>query len=190
MFCVRPESEKSEIDRRRLARCLLLSLFLHGALLTVNDRQPASKVSRQMFPLALTWTAPTAPRENTGAPIDGGTAQHSMTSAKRKVASTSESASTLPTDGSIHDLLENARQTARDEALRIERQGKTDSPRQDAPENRLARALARPAAQERLLANGTYKITTSAGTTYCLNEPPDFNRGGLSTALRVASTCP
>lgn len=65
-----------------------------------------------------------------------------------------------------------------------------DGPRQDSPENRLARALVRPQAQEKLLANGTYKITTSAGTTYCLNEPPGYDRGGPGEAMRIPSTCP
>lgn len=148
-----------------------------------------------MPPLTLFWHAAPLPGETAAtlrapAPARSGAAQ-------REAAGASRRAVAAPPDGvhsslriSTHDLLENAMRTARDEALRIERQGRADGPRRDAPESRLARSLAAPQAQEKLLAGGVYKITTRTGATYCLKEPPDYNRGGLSEALRIASTCP
>lgn len=69
--------------------------------------------------------------------------------------------------------------------------------RQDAPlsESRaalpaLARAMAPAAASERQLADGTIKVTTTAGTVYCLKPPPDFLRSGPTEPLAVPMTCP
>lgn len=54
----------------------------------------------------------------------------------------------------------------------------------------LDRALRRPAAEEKRLANGIVKVATAFGTTYCLKPPPDLPRHGPADAVAVPTTCP
>lgn len=54
----------------------------------------------------------------------------------------------------------------------------------------LDRALRRAAASERRLSNGLIRIVTAGGRVYCLQEPPDFARGGPAEMLAVPTNCP
>lgn len=89
------------------------------------------------------------------------------------------------------ELIESARTLARSVA---HEQGKSRQPgdalreRPFLPE--LDRALAKHSAGETRLANGLIRVTTASGTTYCLQPPPDFARGGPADMLSVPTTCP
>lgn len=177
-----------------MARCLLLSLAVHGGLLIGLDAPPAIRFSPPPPPMTLRWRAASPPPETgaklrTPAPASVRAARRSPAGAIGRGVGAPDAASLGPL-ASPRDLFETAMRMARDEGLRSERQRGADGLRRQPPEGRLARALAQPQGGEKLLADGTYRITTRAGASYCLNEVPAYQRGGMSEALRIASTCP
>lgn len=92
---------------------------------------------------------------------------------------------------SSDQLLETARKIAREEAKKIppslhERTGSDDSP--VLPE--LDRVLTQKSQREISFADGTTRVVTRFGTTYCLKPPPDFARSGIGAQLSVPLLCP
>lgn len=189
-----PPSREPFRSRRRLARSLLLSLVVHGGLLIGFDAPLAVRFSPPAPPIMLRWRV-TAPPPGTGVQLRTPAPTSARAGRRRPTGAIAQA--DVAVDGAAlgplapqRDLLESARWTARDEGMRIERHKRGDGLRRQSPEGRLTQVLAQPQAGETLLANGTYRITTPAGVTYCLNEAPAYQRGGISEALRIASTCP
>ncbi len=81
-----------------------------------------------------------------------------------------------------------AREMARDRGDRSVTQADNPVDRPFLP--KLARALDKPRSSVQRYEGGLIKIITTGGRIYCVQEPPDFARGGPLDPLSVPTNCP
>lgn len=89
------------------------------------------------------------------------------------------------------DLLDQARRIARESAQAVYpawRQAPAEADRPILPV--LDRALAKPTPGTRRYANSLVRVVTASGHVYCLQEAPEFARGGPAELPAVATNCP
>jgi len=193
---------------RRMAACLLAALALHLLALSrirlpvqplagipsmLSVRLPSRTVADPATTGAMRaiGSGPPAPAPRSrppGSPAASVTTEQTVGTATPNVATGSPPA----TSPAAAQLIESARRLVRQytrEAVPGEKP--LVSPLADRPAMpALERALRTRAAGDTVLANGTIRVRTAAGTTYCLQPPPDILRNGPFEPMAVPSTCP
>lgn len=194
---------------RRLLPFLLASALLHGVLLALHPlrgtKAPPVAVLHQALQATLQHSASSA---EVLSPSRSPAARDAVVGPPRPSASRSGSAAVrspggyvvVPAVGSeatppvgeresaaANELMEQARRAARVEAIRMER----EVLRAPAPAGEGSDAYhASPGSRERRFADGTVRVNTRWGTSYCLKPPPEFARGGPGDGVTAPTNCP
>ncbi|MEW6561699.1 MAG: hypothetical protein AB1400_00520 [Pseudomonadota bacterium] len=177
-------------QQAHLAPYFAFALFLHLALLTgvplrvVPPSPPEPKTLTVSLRPRIT-TPPVIPaRDMPPARANRSTPSVQPTPA-RTLMTAPDTAPALPNTPAINpsQWLESAKHAAREEAQNT---SKLEQKRAASPVGTLN---APSIAKEEVLGNGMRRITTSAGTTYCLQPPPVFARDQASL-YNVPVTCP
>lgn len=168
----------------RLAPCFLLATLLHIAvLLWFQPRFPAAAHRVSSFTVELAPAPQTVFREPAPLPRSKNIRRERQTTAGS--AGIHAGQHTAPLDTA--QLIDSARSFARDDekkSLQKEKQLAAT------PAGRIGKEM-QQAGTETRLANGMLKITTPAGTTYCLQPPPHFVQNTSAAALyNIPVTCP
>lgn len=172
----------------RLWPFMLASLLLHGFVL--QWFKPASSApGRSNRPLIVEFSPldrPDSGMTSTKTPPSAGTRYSAAARETDEAAApTSDEKPVAPLDTSR--LLESARGFAIEEEKRVIQEKNMHA---RTPAGMLEKEL-RQANPETRLANGMLKITTPAGTTYCLQPPPHFVQNTPAAALyNIPMTCP
>lgn len=176
-----------------LFRYLLLAAFLHGLILFGLKIRPPAPPYRSP-PLQLQLRMPAAPP----AFASGGPPAFGMPPSGnfRRPAGRRDPAASLPPNAApaqaqAHMLIESAHRQLREESRQRGASlfAAPEAPREPPP-GPLARALAPPPAEERLLPGGVLRITGADGRVRCLSAPLRRDEGSLTEALAVPSSCP
>lgn len=175
-------------SRYSLAPYFALALLLHAALLAIlppisarPPHHPPKQLHVMLSPRSITppvidaHSPPHRPSKPSASPNTG--SQQRMTAP--------EIAAPAPNTPAIHS---SQWQTSISQAAKQEAQRTTQLERQRAA-SPIGSLNAANIAKEEVLANGIRRITTSAGTTYCLQPPPLFARDQASL-FNVPTTCP
>lgn len=186
-------------EKRRLAPFFVFALLLHIALLWVIH--PPTNNRKISYPIMVYLARPVAtakpsyttiPTTSTNKIASKVTAHTSPTLSESKAKiSLSIASSTLSENTpslNTQQLLESAKNFARNEGKRIEQQIASHEKNQiNTPAGSMLQTF-KQSQKEVRLANGMLKITTEAGA-FCFQPPPDFARDQAGL-YGIPSTCP
>lgn len=192
---------------RRLLPFLLLSAVLHGVLLALpplrGAQAPPVAVLHHVIQATLQRSAssaevsspPAAVQEVAVRPARPGAARSGATAVRSPggyVVVPEVSSNETPPVGeresaSANELMEQARRAARTEAIRMEREV-LRAPAPAAEQGDAYRAS--HGSHDRRFADGTVRVATRWGTSYCLKPPPEFARGGPGDGVTAPTNCP
>jgi hypothetical protein len=195
---------------QRLLPFLLVSALLHGFLLVLGPPRgttlPAAAVHRALQATLHRFTVsgdiPTLrqaaaeelvarrARAGTGRSVATPARSPSGDGAEPNVRSEESTPHGEPYPVLASEVMEQVRRTARDEAIRIERTKSRQASASAAPSDARAdpsQPLRGP--RERQFADGSVRIETAWGTSYCLKPPPEFARGGPGDGVTGPTNC-
>lgn len=200
-------------QQQRLVLALVAALGLHLLILGLI-KLPVPRITPPAPSMALQWVelparkprseqvvpmnkpARPATRRGQDAPFDRGNkatpGKAAGVSVTQTIAPQPKTEFTVPAPLNPADLRATARSLAREMARE---QGADAAVQQDDPANRpilpqLDQALRKPHPGVQRYEGGLVKIITAGGRIYCMQEQPNFARGGPADALSVPTNCP
>lgn len=186
-------------EKRRLAPFFVFALLLHIALLwAIHPSTNTRKISRPIMVYLTQPVATAKPSYTTMPATQAHKVASKVTTPTNPKLSESKAKISLPTAASTlsentptlntQQLLESAKDIARNEARRTEEQIASQEKKQlNTPVAAMLKTFKQPQKEVRL-ANGMLKITTETGT-FCFQPPPAFARDQAGL-YGIPSTCP